>query len=92
MSAFFSFAQPFVDMFSKFQMANIQNENQEYLLKKQHQYNLDAMNKTNSQNIMNALEAGSIERASKEKAGLNKWCLLRQRSKGSEVWSIRHRC
>lgn len=71
MSAFFSFASPFVDLFSKFQMANIQNENQEYLMKKQHQYNLDAMNKTNSQNIMNALEAGSIERASKEKAGLN---------------------
>lgn len=67
----FSFATPVLDTFSKFALAGQNMENQEYLMKLQHKYNLDAMDKQNSQNIHNALMAGTLERASKEKAGLN---------------------
>lgn len=67
----FSNFLPALDTFSKFALAGQNMDNQEYLMKLQHKLNLDAMDKQNSQNIHNALMAGTIERASKEKAGLN---------------------
>lgn len=61
----------FVDTALKYDFWNQQNEQQDYLMQKQHAFNLDTMAKSQQYQRQNALDAGMFEKFSKQRAGLN---------------------